>query len=119
MESIRGTSIEDQSKLLAYGYRVIPINGKGPTWKGWPQGVGKDRAKLAEVRAAHPDHENTGLLTGELVMVDNDLRDPEHAEAGVVREGDRPRHGSGRHGGHHHERAAVVGSFDSEAELGL
>ncbi len=49
MEIIAGTSFEDQSKLIAYGYPVIPIRGKGPTWTGWPEGVGKDRAKLAEL----------------------------------------------------------------------
>lgn len=81
MENIEGTSIADQSALIARGYSVIPICGKAPTWTGWPQGVGKDRAKLAEVREAHPDHLNTGLLTGSLVMCDVDLHNPEHAEA--------------------------------------
>ncbi len=71
---VPGTSFEDQCSLLALGYRPIPINGKAPRWSGWPEGVSRP-SRLEAIRAENPDHENTGILTGDLVMADVDLRD--------------------------------------------
>ncbi len=69
---VPGTSFEDQCSLLALGYRPIPINGKAPRWSGWPAGVSRP-SRLEAIRAENPDHENTGILTGDLVMADVDL----------------------------------------------
>lgn len=77
---IQGTTFEDQCSLLAFGYSPIPICGKAPRWTGWTEGVSRP-SRLKAIRADNPDHLNTGILTGELVMADVDLRDPSHAAA--------------------------------------
>jgi hypothetical protein len=65
--------------LLEKGYQPIPIRDKRTWIKGWTTRV-ITLERIAEETILHPDHLSTGLRTGELVGVDIDLRDPDHAE---------------------------------------
>jgi hypothetical protein len=64
-------------QLLANGYEPIPIRGKAPHWKRWTDGEITD-ARLVEIEAAHPDHSNTGIRTGQCAAIDIDLTDGAH-----------------------------------------
>ena len=97
----RGRCMHDLMDLLMGGYEPIPICGKAPMWPAW-QKMDMTREVLEEVLSRHPDHMNVGLRTGKLVAVDNDLRDPIHAQIislAIERElGATPLHRVGRKG---------------------
>src|SRR5690606_41315701 len=74
--------------VLAKGYWPIPCKGKFPAnFGGWSQ-CRATPENIAAWDETHPEHANTGLLTGDVVAIDVDTLRPELAEAstGMVRE---------------------------------
>ncbi|MEC5324358.1 AAA family ATPase [Aurantimonas sp. A3-2-R12] len=61
-------------QLIANGYVPIPVAGKSPRIVGW-QKLKPLADHVDGLIRAHPDHNNTGLLTGDLVAIDIDAPD--------------------------------------------
>ncbi|MHA6641835.1 bifunctional DNA primase/polymerase [Mesorhizobium sp. A623] len=71
--------------LIENGYRIIPVKGKRPIIKKWSR-LNIDAAQVESYTLRqYPDHENTGLLCGELVGVDIDAPDAGIAEKLIAR----------------------------------
>jgi hypothetical protein len=67
---------------LSNEYEPIPIFGKAPLWRNWRnEPITKDLLDRIEADPRYANHTNTGLKTGQLAVVDIDLRDPVHAAA--------------------------------------
>ncbi|MGU3492925.1 AAA family ATPase [Xanthobacteraceae bacterium A53D] len=64
--------------LIESGYTPIPVRGKRPMITGWSS-LQPDHQQVAQLVHAHPDHTNTGLLTGDVVAIDVDVLDQETA----------------------------------------
>ena len=75
-----GTSPADRRTLLKNGYLPIPICGKGPRWSWRSEPVTAERIAKIETDPRFADHQNTGLVTGNLVAVDIDVRDESHVQ---------------------------------------
>ncbi len=60
--------------LIANGFTPIPVKGKRPIIKGW-SALQPVEADVDALISNHPDHLNTGLLTGRLVAIDIDVLD--------------------------------------------
>jgi hypothetical protein len=79
-DSINPTPRTLRRALLANGYSPLPATGKGPLWKGWADA--EITADLLDtIGAQHPDFMNTGIRTGEVVAIDNDVADEELGKA--------------------------------------
>ncbi|MEC5381839.1 AAA family ATPase [Aurantimonas sp. C2-6-R+9] len=61
-------------QLTVNGYVPIPVAGKSPRIRGW-QNLKPNAEHVEGLIRAHPDHTNTGLLTGDLVAIDIDALD--------------------------------------------
>ena len=59
-------------RLLHNGYEPIPLFGKDPKVKGWPDGEMTEQ-RIRDQRRLYLDFRNTGLRTGRLVIVDVDI----------------------------------------------
>src|SRR5438067_13339386 len=71
---------EFRCALLDNGYEPIPVRGKGCLNIGWNTGaITTDR--IVRETLAGTSKLNTGIRCGRVAVVDNDLRDPEHAAA--------------------------------------
>ena len=68
---------EDDQILVRHGYEPLPLTGKRPIIPGWSTRP----IDIVALRRDYPGDGNTGLRTGRLVLVDLDLRNPEHVEA--------------------------------------
>lgn len=79
-ENVRGATAQDRLTLQYLGWRPIPVVGKAPKAKDWPSG-GSTPERVAADNAAVPEATGTGLITGEVVAIDNDLLDGAHALA--------------------------------------
>jgi hypothetical protein len=67
-------------RLLSNGYEPIPTGGKGHLNTGWTSDdITPERVQLETENGTAKL--NTGLRRGRTAVVDNDLRDPEHAAA--------------------------------------
>lgn len=77
---IEGTRPEDRRLLLTNGYEPIPICGKAPLWRWRSDPI--TEALLSEIESSpnYLDHQSTGLRTGQLSVVDIDVRDKQHVE---------------------------------------
>lgn len=64
--------------LHANGYEPIAAVGKRPVSKSWQSKL-ISHDTLADEAQEYPEAENTGLRTGKLVAIDNDIREPTHA----------------------------------------
>lgn len=65
--------------VLANGYKPIPVNGKRPQIKGWQQ-LSPTTVSIDAWERGHPDHANTGILTGDVVAIDVDAANPDASE---------------------------------------
>lgn len=75
-----GASPAGRRCLLGNGYEVLPICDKRPLWPGWRKEPMTEEL-LSRIESQYPDHTNTGVRTGNLAVVDIDLRNPDHAAA--------------------------------------
>ena len=69
-----------RKRLLAAGYLPIPVNGKAPPIKGWPDIEATD-VLIDRWANEHADATNTGIITHRTPAIDIDVLDP-----GVARE---------------------------------
>ncbi|MGT2443074.1 bifunctional DNA primase/polymerase [Ensifer adhaerens] len=60
--------------LLANGYVPVPVDGKRPKIKGWSSFRPKPEQIDGQIRR-YSDHNNTGILCGDVVAVDIDVPD--------------------------------------------
>jgi AAA domain/Bifunctional DNA primase/polymerase, N-terminal/Primase C terminal 2 (PriCT-2) len=71
---------EFRCQLLDNGYEPIPVKGKDGLNFGWSSGnIGLERVVEETLRGTVKL--NTGIRCGRVAVVDNDLRDPQHAAA--------------------------------------
>jgi hypothetical protein len=69
---------KSDARLIANGYEPVATEGKIPRGTGWQNRPNAIDA-IATERTVHPEATNTGLRTGRLAGVDNDLHEQEHA----------------------------------------
>lgn len=65
---------EIRLRLLENGYLPIPVDGKRPRVPRWSK-LRASPASIAAWEREHPDHKNTGILTGNVVAIDVDALD--------------------------------------------
>jgi hypothetical protein len=65
-------------QLLAMGYEPVAVDGKAAVSKGWQSAAITPDSLLAE-ETLHPHARSTGLRTGKIMAMDNDIRDADHA----------------------------------------
>ncbi|MBX5243273.1 MULTISPECIES: bifunctional DNA primase/polymerase [Rhizobium] len=70
---------ELRRQLIYNGYVPVPVNGKRPKIKGWSKFRPKPEQIAGQIRA-YPDHQNTGILCGDVVAIDIDVPDEDAAE---------------------------------------
>jgi hypothetical protein len=63
-------------RLLHNGYDPIPLIGKDPKVRGWPDGEMTEQ-RIRDQRRRYEDFHNTGLRTGQLAVVDVDIVPPQ------------------------------------------
>ena len=68
----RATAV--RKRLLAAGYRPLPVNGKEPPIKGWPDIQATD-ALIDRWTREYPDATNTGVITRDTPAIDIDVLD--------------------------------------------
>src|SRR5271169_1210684 len=64
-----------RKRLVAAGYRPIPVNGKAPPIKGWPDIEATD-ALIDRWANEYADATNTGIITHRTPAIDIDVLDP-------------------------------------------
>jgi hypothetical protein len=75
------TNIVDlRQQLIRAGYVAIPVDGKRPRIAKW-SALRPTVDNIAELSQEHPDHRNTGLLTGDVIAIDIDVLDLDTALA--------------------------------------
>jgi hypothetical protein len=75
--------------LIANGYRPVPVNGKRPRIKGWPN-LKMQEAQVDGYIRKYDDHTNTGIICGTIVAIDIDVPDPATAEKLIAHLMDAP-----------------------------
>ena len=64
--------------LIANGYIPVPVNGKAPKILGW-QKIEADASRIDDDIRTYRDHNNTGILCGQVVAIDIDVPDADAA----------------------------------------
>lgn len=72
--------IGPRRQLINNGYVPIPVDGKRPRITGW-SALRPTLDDIDDLSRQHPDHRNTGLLTGEIIAIDIDVLDLDTAMA--------------------------------------
>jgi hypothetical protein len=75
-------------RLRSAGFDPLPLNGKKPTMKNWPDKIGTNAEEIQTWGRLYEYDTNTGLLTKYTPAIDIDILNPEAAEAAeaLVRE---------------------------------
>jgi hypothetical protein len=77
---VRDRTTAHRKRLLAAGYRPLPVNGKAPPIVGW-QDILATPTIIDRWIDQYPDATNTGLLTKTTPAIDIDIMHPEAAAA--------------------------------------
>ncbi|ASP84358.1 DNA primase [Sinorhizobium meliloti] len=78
------TPADVRRALIENGYRYVPAKGKGPIIKDWPN-FSQRPEQIDGYLRKHADHQNTGVLTGDIVAVDVDAPDAAIADQLIAR----------------------------------
>ncbi|NGN44339.1 DNA primase [Mesorhizobium sp. CGMCC 1.15528] len=78
-ERLDPTPTEIRLSLIENGYLPIPVDGKRPRIAGWSS-IKATPASVTAWERGHADHQNTGVLTGDVVAIDIDAMDPATCE---------------------------------------
>ena len=78
--NVRGMTATERLHLHSLGWRPTPVVGKGAMAPNWGEG-GNSPDRVAADNAAVPNATGTGIITGEVLAVDNDLLNEPHALA--------------------------------------
>jgi len=78
------TPADVRRALIENGYRYVPAKGKGPIIKDWPN-FSQRPEQIDGYLRKHADHQNTGVLTGDIVAIDVDAPDAAIADQLIAR----------------------------------
>ena len=69
-----------RKRLLAAGYKPLPVNGKEPPLKGW-QDIAATNTIIDSWETKYAEAASTGILTAAVPTIDIDIMHPEAAAA--------------------------------------